>query len=107
MKTGIIAAALALLVATGAFAAEQMWNGSISDKMCGIDHSKMGKKMSDRDCTITCTKGGAPYALLTDGKVIPLANREEDLRTHAGHLVTVTGELKRDTIRVSKVEMAQ
>jgi hypothetical protein len=107
MRTGIIAVALALVVAAGAFAAEQTWNGSISDKMCGADHSKMGKKMSDRDCTVTCTKGGAPYALLTDGKVYPLENHEGDLRTHAGHVVTVTGELKRDTIRVSKVEMVQ
>jgi hypothetical protein len=107
MKTGIITAALAVVLAAGAFAAEQTWNGSISDKMCGADHSKMGKKMSDRDCTVACTKGGAPYALLSDGKVYPLANHEGDLRTHAGHLVNVTGELKGNTIRVSRIEMAQ
>jgi hypothetical protein len=28
-----------------------------------------------------------------------------DLRTHAGHMVTLTGELKGDTILVSKIEM--
>jgi hypothetical protein len=105
MKRQFIAAAMALLIVGPAFAAEQTWTGAISDKMCGADHKKMGGKMSDRDCTVACAKGGAPYVLVSDGKVYLLANREADLRTHAGHAVTVTGEFKGDTIRVSKVEM--
>jgi hypothetical protein len=43
--------------------------------------------------------------LITDGKVYQLTNRDGDLRTHAGHTVNLTGELKGDTIRVSKIEM--
>jgi hypothetical protein len=65
----------------------------------------MGGKMSDRECTLACAKGGAPYVLVADGKVYQLTNRDADLRTHAGHTVTVTGELKGDAIRVSNIAM--
>jgi hypothetical protein len=105
MKTQIIVAAIALLAATSTFAADQTWTGAISDKMCGADHKKMGGKMSDRECTQACAKGGAPYVLVADGKVYQLTNHDADLRTHAGHTVNLTGELKGDSIRVSKVEM--
>ena len=103
MKAQIIVAAM--LLATSAYATEQTWTGTISDKMCGADHKAMRGKMSDRDCTLACAKGGAPYVLVSDGKVYQLTNRDADLRTHAGHVVNVAGELKGDTIRVSKVEM--
>ncbi len=93
------------LVAAGAVAADQTWTGTISDKMCGADHKEMAGKMSDRDCTLACTKGGAPYALVVAGKVYQLAGHDDDLKTHAGHTVNLTGELKGDTIKVSKVEM--
>ena len=105
MKTHIIVGAMAVLTATGAFAADQTWKGAISDKMCGADHKKMAGKMSDRDCTLACAKGGSSYVLVSDGKVYQLTNHDADLRTHAGHVVNLTGELKGDTIRVSKIEM--
>jgi len=106
MKT-YLAAALFTLSATSLLAAGQTWTGAISDKMCSTDHKKMGGKMSDRDCTLACSKGGAPYVLVSEGKVYQLANHDADLRTHAGHTVNLTGELKGDTIRVSKIEMAK
>jgi hypothetical protein len=105
MKTRIIVGALSVLTATGAFAAEQTWTGAISDKMCGADHKKMASKMADRECTQACAKGGSPYVLVSDGTVYQLTSHEADLRTHAGHVVNLTGELKGETIRVSKVEM--
>src|SRR5712691_10220820 len=105
MKTQLIIGAISVLTATGAFAAEQTWTGTISDKMCGADHTKMGTKMSDRECTQACAKGGAPYVLVSDGKVYQLTNHDADLRIHAGHTVNLTGELKGDTIRVSKIAM--
>ena len=94
-----------VLIGTGVFAADQSWTGTISDKMCGADHSKMGSKMSARDCTLACAKGGSPYVLVADGKVYQLTNHDADLRTHAGHSVKITGELKGDSIRVSTIEM--
>ena len=105
MKTSLVMGVFAVLTATSAFAADQTWTGSISDKMCGADHKKMGGKLSDRDCAQACAKGGSPYVLVSDGKIYPLTNHDADLRTHAGHMVTLTGELKGDTIRVSKIEM--
>jgi uncharacterized protein YcnI len=82
------------------------WTGAISDKMCGADHKKMGGKMSDRECTLACAKGGAPYVLVANGTVFQLADHEADLRTHAGHTVTITGALSGDTIKVATVAMA-
>ena len=105
MKIYIIVGAVSLLTATGALAADQTWTGAISDKMCGADHKKMGGKMSDRECTQACAKGGAPYVLVADGKVFQLTNHDADLRTHAGHTVVLTGEVKGDTIRVATIEM--
>ena len=105
MKARWIVGALSVLIATAAFAADRTWTGAISDKMCGADHKKMGGKMSDRECTLACAKGGAPYVLVSDGTVYQLTNHEADLRTHAGHTVNLTGELKGDSIRVSKIEM--
>jgi hypothetical protein len=105
MKSSIIVAPILTLSLTGVFAAEQTWTGAISDKMCGASHTSMGKKMTDRECTLACAKGGAPYVLVSDGKVYQLTSHDADLRTHAGHSVHVTGELKGDTIRVSKIEM--
>ena len=104
MKTFTTLCAITLLSAA-TFAADQTWTGSISDKMCGNDHKKMGGKMSDRDCTLACAKGGSPYVLVVDGKVYQLSGHDGDLKTHAGHTVTLTGEMKGDTIKVSKVEM--
>lgn len=105
MKTRVIAGVMSMLIAGTAFAAEHTWTGSISDKMCGVDHKKMDTKLSDRECTQTCAKGGAPYVLVSDGKIYQLMNHEADLRAHAGHTVNLTGESKGDTIRVSKIEM--
>jgi hypothetical protein len=82
-----------------------MWSGTVSDKMCGADHKEMGGKASDRDCTLACTKDGTPYVLMSGGKIYQLSGHEADLKTHAGHAVTITCEMKGDLIRVSKVEM--
>lgn len=105
MNTLALTGAFVVIVTTGAFAANQTWTGAISDKMCGVDHKKMGGTMSERDCTITCAKGGMPYVLIVDGKVYQLTGHEADLKTHSGHTVNLTGELKGDAIRVSRVEM--
>jgi uncharacterized protein YcnI len=96
---------LAAPAAAAGAAAGHAWTGTISDKMCGADHKKMGGQLSDRDCTLACTKGGAPYVLVLDGKVYALSGHEADLRTHAGHVVQLTGDLNGDTIAVSKVTM--
>jgi hypothetical protein len=111
MKRYFTAAAFAAFLAslstpTLAMAAgDQSWSGTISDKMCGPDHKAMQSKQSDRDCTLACSKEGTPYVLVSGGNVYQLSGHDADLKTHAGHSVTISGELKGGTIRVSKVEM--
>ena len=90
------------------FAAEQTWSGQISDSMCNADHQAMaqdGKKVDARECTLACTKGGAKYVFVSDGKVYGISNQDfASLVTHVGHTVKLTGELDADkkAIRVSK-----
>ena len=106
MKRYIAATAFIVFTATLAMAsADQTWSGLISDKMCGADHRAMDSKLSDRDCTLACSKDGTPYVLVSGDKMYQLSGHDADLKTHAGHSVKISGELKGNTIRVSKVEM--
>jgi tricorn protease-like protein len=76
-----------------------------------MDHSMMahgGKKMSARDCTLECVKGGEKYVFVSKGKVYQVKNQDmKDLQVHAGHTVNLTGEMTPDgkTITVSKIVM--
>jgi hypothetical protein len=103
----IIAAVFFLTAAP--FAAEQTWTGQISDSACGAKHEEAAEgqgKMPDRACTEACVRGGSKYVLVSDGKVLQIANQDnKDLATHAGHTVKLTGELKGASITVSKIEM--
>ena len=112
MKALISLAAAAVLFTVGtAFAAEQTWNGQISDSLCGAKHESesIGEgngKISDQECTVACVKGGSKYVLVSSGKVYQIANQTyADLAKHAGHTVKLTGEIKGDSITVSKIEM--
>jgi len=100
----------AVLTCAAAFAADQTWIGQISDSMCGASHAGMTSShpgMTDRDCALACVKGGGKYVFVSDGKVLKIANQDSPLlQMHAGHAgVTLTGEMKGDTITVSKIAM--
>jgi cellobiose phosphorylase len=107
MKKAILAMALMVGVAATGSAAPETWTGKISDEHCGAKHQQMeGKKMSDRECTEVCVKGGAKYVFVAKDKVYQIADQKDAaLATHAGHTVLLTGEMKGDTITVSKIEM--
>jgi hypothetical protein len=108
MKQLLMVAAMVFVGASGAFAADQSWTGKISDSKCGAKHAagEHGKKMTDRDCTEACVKGGAKYVFASKGKVYQIANQDNaDLAMHAGHTVRLTGEMKGDSITVSKIQM--
>jgi hypothetical protein len=96
---------IVVAAATSAGAAEQVLVGAIGDSLCGTSHAGMPTKMTDRECTQTCAAKGAQYVLVSDGKMYKLINHEADLKTHAGHSVTLTGEVKGNTVHVTKVEM--
>jgi hypothetical protein len=109
MKTFMAACAALLVASSTLFAAEQTWKGQISDSACGAKHEEAAEgqgKMPDRECTEACVRGGSKYVLVVDGKVLQIANQDDkDLATHAGHAVTVTGELKGSAITISKITM--
>ena len=107
MRVLISACALVFAAGVCAGAAPETWTGKISDDHCGNTHKPMeGKKMSDRECTEICIKGGGKYMFVVKDKVYQIADQKDAaLATHAGHTVMLTGEMKGDTITVAKIEM--
>lgn len=109
MKVLIATLAVAAFVGVQSLAAAETLTGKISDSMCGASHGDKGGTMAkDHDCATGCVKGGSTYVFVTekDNKIYKIANQKlADLTTHAGHTVTITGEVKGDTITVTKVEM--
>ncbi|HEX7252123.1 MAG TPA: hypothetical protein VF376_04510 [Thermoanaerobaculia bacterium] len=110
MRKSVVAAGMAIALGSGfVFAAEQTWNGRLSDTKCAKSHKETiaasGAKISHEDCIAACIKAGAKYALVTKEKTYPIVNSDyPDLAKVAGHGVTVTGELTGDSIKVTKIE---
>jgi hypothetical protein len=106
MVLSVLAAGALAVVPLGA---AETWKGTLSDSMCAAKHSadKHGDKAtSHRDCVEKCLKNGGEYVFISDGKVYKIANQDfAELKAHAAHEVMLTGEMKGDTITVSKVEM--
>ena len=102
---------IGLFAGLGSFAgaATMTMEGMISDSACGASHAKMMQehkdaKMTDRDCTLACVKGGGKFVFVSGGKVYNVANQKlAALTEHAGETVSVTGDVQGDTITVSKV----
>ena len=111
-KTLAAAFALAWTMAGVNFAAEQTWTGKISDNLCSASHTKMATGVfppfEDPQCVLECVKAGGKFVFVDkDEKSLQIANQDfEDLKKHPGVLVTLTGELKGDTITVTKIELA-
>jgi hypothetical protein len=103
MRAMINATVVAAMCASSAWAAERTLSGVVSDSLCGAKHGMAN--MSDRECTQMCASKGAQYVLVSDGKIYRLVNHAADLRTHAGHTVDLTGDVKGETIKVSRIEM--
>jgi hypothetical protein len=110
MRIALSCVVAGFLVSIPLVAAEQIWNGQISDSTCAVKHmpAEHGRKsMSDRECALACAQKGAEYVLVANGKVYKLRNHDGDLKVHAGHTVSLTGDLAGETIRVSKIEMSK
>ena len=104
MKTTI---ALMLAAALFLSAADQTFTGTITDSMCGKDHSSM-KMGADGKCTIACVKAGAKYAIF-DGKKSYTLSDQKAPEQFAVQKVVVTGTVsaKGDSIQVTKIEAAK
>jgi hypothetical protein len=92
-----------------ASAANMTMTGMISDSACGSSHAKMIEahkeaKMSERECTLACVKGGGKFVFVSDGKVYSVANQSfAALTEHAGETVSLTGDVNGNTVTVSKI----
>jgi hypothetical protein len=76
------------------------WTGYISDSKCGAK----GAKDEHADCAAKCVKGGASPVFVTGGQVYKIDDASK-VQDHIGHKVTITGELKGDTVQVQDVKM--
>ena len=104
----MVVVAVLLAITAAPRAAEQTWSGKISDSACGAKHEEAAEGqgvMADRECTQACIRGGSKYVLVVDNQVFQIANQDfKDLAAHAGDAVKLSGELKGNTITVSKIE---
>jgi hypothetical protein len=103
--------AAVLCSSAAAFAADQTLTGTISDSRCGATHKAMqehNKDLTDRACTEACVKGGAKYIFASGGKIYTFDNQKDpELAMNAGQSVTVTGELRGNTIVASKISKSK
>jgi len=111
MKKFAMLAAAIVFAAAPLAAAEKTWDGVISDARCNGKHSKAehgSQTDSDHDCVTKCVAGGSKYVFVSGGKTYQIANQSfADLKAHGGHSVALTGEMKDDSITVSKIAAAK
>ena len=106
MKTNIITiATLALAFSISAFASQTTLTGVLTDDMCTKKHMMPGKP--NADCVRDCTKHGAKYVVVADGKVIELKGNQEQFNELAGKKIKVAGDLAGKTLVVTSIEAAQ
>ena len=87
------------LAAISAMAAD--WTGYVVDKNCASKKEMWGNEA----CAQSCVKKGAPAVFVTeDGKIYQVSNQDK-VTAHAGHKVTITGKMDKDTITVEDVKM--
>lgn len=98
MKTITAVALMTIGLAASGLAAE--FKGFVEDQMC----AGMPEMKGDATCAQKCIKGGSPAVLVTpDGKIYKIANQAK-ITAMAGKNVTVTGDLKGDTLTVASVK---
>lgn len=97
--------ALALLAASIALPAGVSWTGWISDDMCGTQGAHDGAA----ECTAKCVKEhGAKYVFVNDSdKKVYVIDAQDKVAPHAGHHVTVKGNVEGNTLKLTSVEMAK
>ena len=108
-KLVLLAAAILFATAPALMAADKTWTGKLSDSKCNGKHSKAehGSQMdSDHECANKCIAGGATHVFVAGGKTYKIAYQDfAGLKDHQGHVVALTGEMKGDSITVSKIDM--
>ena len=100
MKKTMLWVLAAVVMSVPASAAE--WTGKISDAMCGLKHNE--KSTDDKGCVDSCAKRGNVYVFVSGDKIYKIKNQDfADLKAHAGQTVVLTGDMKDDTVTVTKI----
>ena len=76
--------------------------GLVSDSTCGPRHKLKDK--SAEECTRTCQRGGANFALVAGERTYKLKGDSNDVAVLAGQKAKVTGTLAGDTITVNSIQ---
>lgn len=108
-KFVLLAVAILFSAAPALVAAEKTWDGVLSDAKCAGKHSKdehSATAKGDHDCATKCIAGGQKAVFVSGGKTYQVANQDfAGIKDHAGHKIALTGEMKGDSITISKIEM--
>jgi hypothetical protein len=99
MKKFTVLSMMVLGMAAAGMASE--FKGFVQDTNCAAKPAMKG----NAECAAKCIKGGAAAVLVTpDGKIYKIANQDK-ITAHAGHNVTIMGDVKEDTITIDSVSM--
>ena len=88
-----------------AMAATTTVTGVITDDMCSKKHMMPGK--SDAECIRACVKEGAKFAVQAGANTYILSGKTSEVSALAGKKVTVSGDLKGNTLTVNSVVAAK
>jgi hypothetical protein len=97
--------ALTLCTAVLTLGADGSWTGYISDSACGAK----GANDKHAECAAKCVKEkGAKYVFVNDAdhKVYAI-DAQDKVAAHAGHHVTVKGNVDGDNLKLASLEMAK
>ena len=102
-----IAVAFVLVFALAFVATAAEFTGFIADSNCAAKQGAKAASEKHANCAAKCIKGGAAAVLVTaDGKVYKIDDQSK-VADHAGHKVTIMGDVQDDTIKVDTVKMAE
>ncbi len=105
MKKAFAALMVLLALYTMPAMAATSLTGTVTDDMCGAHHMMPGKP--DATCARACVKRGAKWALAANDTLYILSGKSSEVDALAGQKVTVTGELKGNTLTVSSIAAAK
>ena len=101
--TKLVFAVLLVLSLLAFTAAAAEMTGYVSDAKCAKDVAKV-ESDTHAGCAAACAKKGAALVFVSGGKVYKVDDQAK-VQDHAGHKVTIMGNVDGDTLKVESVKM--
>ena len=101
MKNFVIALLSCSVFAFSAAAAEL--TGYVSDAKCANNPAKV-ESDAHAACAQACAKKGSALVFVSAGTVYKIEDQSK-VQEHIGHKVTITGDIKGDTLKIDSVKM--